>query len=272
MEVYVIQNGEQAGPFTRFKLREKISRGEIDEETLGWYRGLDEWAPLNQIEALKVVLAESEEGDGPSSPELAGAEASSDEKDYSAPMRAWIRFWARNLDVTYFMTGTLVVTGATGWMDMYEFMDPNSASVSPAYVVILLGAWAFVESALLSSFGTTPGRALLGVKLTDGEGEFLSTSLALKRSFFVWFRGMGFGLPLLNIVMAGLSYMEVVRTNTTWWDDRTGSVVTHKRVRFARVLMAIAIAFLLFGLAMSFSELPPEMLEGAKDAPERENM
>ena len=52
---YYTKDGEKYGPFN---LSELISQG-IDEHTLIWYHGLNDWTPANEIEAIKIALEEA---------------------------------------------------------------------------------------------------------------------------------------------------------------------------------------------------------------------
>ena len=48
-------------------------------------------------------------------------------------------------------------------------------------------------------FGATAGKALLRVKVTNPDGRNLSYPQALSRSFNVWLRGLGIGIPLVSL-------------------------------------------------------------------------
>jgi uncharacterized RDD family membrane protein YckC len=57
--------------------------------------------------------------------------------------------------------------------------------------VILTFIFVFVEPVMLSSWGTTPGKALLRIRLRRYDGEKLTFSEALNRAFQVWLKGLG---------------------------------------------------------------------------------
>ena len=263
MDIYIIKNGEQAGPYTRFKLREQLAKGEIDEKTLGWYRGLGDWKPLSEIEALKAMLGESEEAetveeDAPEEEPGAAAEPIGEEEGlveskYSPSIQAWIRFWARNIDFTYFTSVAGLAGVASGKLTTSEFQQPTLS-----YFLILMVAWVFFESVLLSVLGNTPGRALLGIKVTTDSGGRLSTGTALKRSSLVWFRGMGFGYPFFSILTMVLSYAELTRLGYTWWDQKASTRVYCGRVTFLRVALAILFAFALVYLVFLVGGVPTD--------------
>src|ERR1700729_2027506 len=95
-------------------------------------------------------------------------------------VRPWVRFAARFID-TYIFALLLGL--------FFSSAMPKSEIV---FGFVSLFLWIFVESVLLSSWGTTFGKWLLMVKIADINGHKLTFSIALQRSFLVWFKGIGF--------------------------------------------------------------------------------
>ena len=56
MEFFIIENGQQAGPFSLNQLVEK----QISAETLVWAQGMTDWTPAWKVDDLKLVLDEIE--------------------------------------------------------------------------------------------------------------------------------------------------------------------------------------------------------------------
>lgn len=52
MEYFIIENGQQAGPFTLDQLATK----HITQETLVWHEGMADWAPAWRMDELKAIL------------------------------------------------------------------------------------------------------------------------------------------------------------------------------------------------------------------------
>ncbi len=55
MEYFMIENGQQTGPFTIDQLAQK----HITSETLVWAEGMSNWTPAWQVEQLKYILTGS---------------------------------------------------------------------------------------------------------------------------------------------------------------------------------------------------------------------
>lgn len=99
---------------------------------------------------------------------------------------------------------------------------------------IITGSWVFVEALLIASLATTPGKWLFGVFLQfsisdayarrDSRTQF---ERGLKRSFRVWWEGMGCGFPLLAPFLIAVAYEKVTVHQETDWDFAYDCLVTH---------------------------------------------
>jgi len=49
MELYLYQNGEQTGPFTKDEISSMILKGELVPQDIIWHEGLSEWQPVNSL-------------------------------------------------------------------------------------------------------------------------------------------------------------------------------------------------------------------------------
>jgi hypothetical protein len=99
---------------------------------------------------------------------------------------------------------------------------------------LITASWVPVEALLTTSWHTTPGKWLFGVYLQfsisdayaerDKRAQF---ERALRRSFRVWWEGVGFGFPLLAPVLIAIAYEKLVRNQETDWDFAQDCLVTH---------------------------------------------
>jgi len=60
-----------------------------------------------------------------------------------------------------------------------------------------------LDAALLARFGTTPGKAMLGVRVEAADGQPLVLRQALRRNVHMWWAGMALTIPLLNLFTMG---------------------------------------------------------------------
>jgi uncharacterized RDD family membrane protein YckC len=147
-------------------------------------------------------------------------------------VRRWVRFWARNFDMDlYFFIVGLVVA----FIDPYFFTQFKPLALGLALVF----SWIFIESWLLSTFQTTPGKWLFRINIALASGQPITYRKALARSFSVWWRGMGFGFPIITTITLIVSSILITRNGITPWDEQEGFVITHGKIGTPRVLAAM---------------------------------
>jgi|LSQX01.1.fsa_nt_gb tetratricopeptide (TPR) repeat protein/uncharacterized RDD family membrane protein YckC len=145
----------------------------------------------------------------------------------------WPRFWARLLDYMLFITGVSygysIATGITT-------VPGNSLWLNLAAIAL----WVPVETVLLCSLGTTPGKWLLNISIRDEYGKKLVPVKAFKRSLLVWLCGTWAGIPVLSVIGLVNSYTRL-RKGITIWDSKTPSIIKHNYLYPAKVLTTIAL-------------------------------
>jgi len=107
--------------------------------------------------------------------------------------------------------------------------------------ILLLFAYAFVESAMLASWGTTPGKALLRIRLRNSDGTKLSYADGLSRAFKVLIRGQGIGLPLVALFTQIHAYNRLTNQGVTSWDEDGDFDVSHQVIGAWRTILTILI-------------------------------
>ncbi|MFC1635215.1 RDD family protein [Planctomycetota bacterium] len=151
-------------------------------------------------------------------------------------VRPWIRYFARIVDIFLFSLLIGIMLG---------MFAPSVLNLPNAFLtMIILFAWIFQESILLANCGTTVGKWFFKIKVRNCRGQKLTFSDALNRSFGVWLKGMGAGVPLLNLISLLASRSNLKRNGITAWDEEGGFIVTHGKIGFFRPLVA---AMLFFG-------------------------
>jgi uncharacterized RDD family membrane protein YckC len=150
-----------------------------------------------------------------------------------ATVHPWIRYWARYIDIVAFS----LVFG----IFLAIFMPSVLESSDIFLTILILFVWIFAESALLSSWGTTPGKWLLRVNLAghSGKPEF---SAALNRSFAVWLKGLGLGIPIVSFFTLVSSYNHLTKEGIMSWDKDGHFTVTHGKIGIIRIIVAIVVS------------------------------
>lgn len=157
-------------------------------------------------------------------------------------VRPFIRFFAKLLDIYLFA----FIVGFFSVLLYPAFINMNTAITS----IIILFLWICIEPFFLITFGITLGRYLLLIALRDANGNKLNYKTAYKRGFMVWGAGLGFGIPLLNIITLYLSYAKLNSTGSTLWDEKNNLTVTHGSINYVRGITAGVLIAIFFSLSL----------------------
>lgn len=157
------------------------------------------------------------------------------ERPVASKPHPWIRYWARLFDVYVAGFASGIVIG---------FVNPEAFDTrfnAQLFGMVIVLAWIPIEAFLLSALGATPGKFLFKIRVASSSGERLDFQTALTRSFRVWWRGLGAGLPIITLITQVQAYNNLTRNGETTWDRDDDLVVVHGRVGILRVLMVIMI-------------------------------
>ena len=140
--------------------------------------------------------------------------------------REFWRLFARIFDLRlyYFLAMAVLVWGfhiQTGTQDDLRAAVILGLESAMAVVLMLV-----VEPFLLSRFGTTPGKWLLGMCITGLDGEKLSYGEAAGRTWRVVLHGMGLNIPFLNLYCLWRSDKKLMAGEELVWER--GSVQHHR--------------------------------------------
>ncbi len=141
-------------------------------------------------------------------------------KENITHVNPWLRCIARFFDYGLFF---LLLLGARKFFHGQEPFGKYEHFIPFEFFV-----WIPFEALLLCTWGTTPGKFLLKTKLKRvGRNPKLDFVRALHRSFSVWFRGLGMGIPVLNFFCLLIAYNKLKMFKMTSWDVDERIEVTH---------------------------------------------
>ncbi len=165
-------------------------------------------------------------------------------------VRPWTRFFARSFDYLLF---SIVVGFLVGLFAPYEF-EINDFLFG--YLIVFI--WIFFEAIFVSKLGATPGKWIFRTKVLDSSGRKLPFSRALWRSFTVWWRGLGCGIPIVQLATIGIEHGKLTTGGFTTWDKIGGFTVSHEKLSLKRILVILLIFLgfvLLFYLPEYYEDL-----------------
>ena len=147
-----------------------------------------------------------------------------------ASPRPWRRYFARMIDTGLIWLALTVVVGfvigfVVGPSGLWVFEDDG---LFPR--VLVMGALMLpIEAVMLAWWGTTPGKAMLGLRVIDRHGARLSFGVALRRALRVWVHGLGLNFPLASLITLIVAHGKLTRQQVTSWDRALGSSVRYMR-------------------------------------------
>ena len=236
-------SGQQRGPVDELEIRSLLESGKIRAQTLVWKKEMADWKAAGTLDEFKVARETPVSQDFPVSPyapPTAGPEAGIDLSGYepSGPqVRPWVRYFARTSDYFFFS----MTFGGIAMMLVPALAEMNDNVLG----LLSLFIYNFIEPVMLAVFGTTPFKALLGVRVRNQDGSKLSYGRGLRRTFLLWFRGVGLGIPLVGLFTCIHSYKVLNRDGITSWDADGNFSVTHKEIKWWQwlILGVIAVGF-----------------------------
>ncbi|MDD8019767.1 MAG: RDD family protein [Acidobacteriota bacterium] len=247
---YYIKDNKQEGPVSEATIQKMFEAGILEKDTLVWSEPMVEWLPASKVDPFKgkaIFTTQTSLSEVISSfPQ----ESEIKTKEKSVPqIRPWVRFWARYIDLMSFS----VVVGCILEILNLSILDiPDIADIPEVIILgfLILFLWIFEEAFLLSGPGTTPGKWLLRITLRDSSGGKPTFSSALRRSFSVWWNGLGIGFPIISLITLSVAYSKLTKNGITTWDKNGGFKISHLRIGPLRTIIAVflVVAFLLLAM------------------------
>lgn len=265
MEVWIIQDGEKSGPFQEFDVRQKIADGEWTAETSAWHEGLDGWKKLPDIPIFRREFEKpAPRTDIPVDAPDALSKGVPQPPPIPQPQVYLRRFWARWLD--------MMLYSGIWWLCMWAAgQDIEAAWMNPWVMFTHYIPWFIIEALLVHYTGTTLGKWLLGMRVSNLDGSRLDLGASTWRALRVMFTGVGFGWGILAIFCQTLSLFTARRLETPLWDYTGGHRVEVRPLNPSRLISVVVLYFM--AMQMQTIVLFPHLLKiAAKDNPQLQQL
>lgn len=243
---WYVQSGSSQGPVSEDDLISRIRSGSLRADTLVWTPAFAEWKSVASAEELRGQLP-------PTPPPVPTTHVQTPPPLPLAELRkptgvAWSRWFARlwvdNLLAAIVLAFVLAV------------VSPESELLENGYGLMFVAAalWVPVEAALISGFGSTPGKALMALRVSHASGRKLSYGEAFSRSASAWATGCALLIPIISLFTLNRQYNLVRKGGQASWDQAKGLVysalpMSPGRKFFVGVVCALIVAFVLWGNA-----------------------
>lgn len=161
----------------------------------------------------------------------------------------WRRFFARSLDGGIY---TLLWMAFWGLVMNVNFLDRGLLGDCLDFLMVLV-LNLLLEPLFLSRLGTTPGKWIMGLRVTDYEDGRLTYEEAMTRTKKVLWRGVGLNLPVVNVVCVWTSRDACLRGETLYWEEE--SLLVLRDERKGRFALWGAACLVIAGLQLLFAQL-----------------
>lgn len=248
MRAWIIQNGEKKGPFDIAHVVRKLQSGEWDGATYGWVEGMKEWQPLSSIPefAQAALLNQRNEASVAANQDIATSGSTqpvtSQPSKHEVTVMLIRRFFARWFDLLLWSSLYMCAMHLSG-ADLKQMM------MNFWFNYLMMIVWITVESAMIHVWGATPGKWLLGLRVSRADGDALPVGLSLLRSIRVYLMGMGMSHPILLPLCHGFSWWFVRKNGSALWDGASGIRVSIRSISPWRWLAFSFAAFMVMNVS-----------------------
>ncbi|MFC5050978.1 RDD family protein [Rubritalea spongiae] len=215
MNVWLIENGEKGGPFESYAVRERIESGEISADTLAWYQGAEGWVRIDTIPQFSILFAEKEDATPPPMPEEVQKspreelkEAIAREVAKAPPLHMTRRFFARIFDYLLYISLIFVCFQERAFDALMGESMMQFLGVGIAYVIL--------DGLMTHLWKSSPGKFLLGLKVTDHLGLAIPLKGSVIRSLRAWILGLGMWVMMPFAI--AISWFMAKRFGYFLWD------------------------------------------------------
>ena len=168
----------------------------------------------------------------------------------------WRRFFARHFDLFLYsafwmMLGLLLLSEGPS-------TESGAAWMGAANIIAII-MMVLVEPLLLSIWGTTPGKWLLGLSVRSNTGQKLTYGEGFYRTVQALWGGAGFFIPIFELVQGYKRYYDCVEGKTLPWEwDSELQLKDEKAWRFAAMAGSAIAVFGALVLTITLSAAPTQ--------------
>lgn len=164
----------------------------------------------------------------------------------------WRRYFARSLDISiYSLIWCAIGQLALRWNPTVSF----PARILEIYIPLAM--MLIIEPILLSSFGTTPGKLIFGLRVEGTNSNKPTFGQALERTWTVFGSGTGYNIPFYNLYRLYKSYKACKENDPLKWDDPLPYTISDtKGVRILILIVSMAVVFTLNLLIIFQARMP----------------
>lgn len=174
--------------------------------------------------------------------------------EISGVFHPWRRYLARMFDIFIYDVLWSAFLAFTFNVNLVTRGNLGNLLDSSIAIIIML----VLEPLLLYLFGTTLGKAIFGLRIERSDGRHLSYGQGLERTWSVIGGGMGYNIPIYNLVRLWKSYNLCSENETQPWDESIS--YTLKDTKWYRGLLYVGAHLAVFAVLVTIifaQRIPP---------------
>ncbi|MBQ3314943.1 MAG: PrsW family intramembrane metalloprotease [Kiritimatiellae bacterium] len=105
-----------------------------------------------------------------------------------------------------------------------------------------------LEAVVFELFGTTFGKWAFSIRVQDSNGHPVSSWIYFKRLVRLWASGLGFGLPVVSLIVPWIQYRKVRSGFNATYDESLGLRVDKERFHPLRWIVVLPVLIVVVGL------------------------
>ena len=237
-EWWYSDKNKKIGPIRIENLTTIFQKGKINQKTMVWQEGMTEWMPLHDVEALKMLIT--------ALPPPLPKEAIGNIQSYALAKR-WPRFFARLFDIWWenlavgLVLGISLVWFSAGFAEW--IIRPGRGLLFGLFCLPIV---LIFDVLIYKIIGNTPGKAILGLKVTTIDCKSLGFVQYLIRNFELWVTGLALGIPLINLFTLVYQSKRLGKGDQASYDESVGFRVQAKPSFWLRKVVFGCAFFFLF--------------------------
>ena len=218
MEIWIAEGDGKRGPFETYLVRGRIEEGELSGDELAWHKDQDGWVKLREMDVFRSAFEISDADVSVALPPPLPIEP-----------YPFLRFFARWFDISLYLLFlfSLLRVAGQGFVPMAPGL----------FLYLYFLPCLLLEAAMLHKLATSPGKYLLGIRVTTTDDKRLSIQAALVRSLRAFIVGLGLMVsPILTGICHVYCLWYLLRRKEAPWDTMTTTRVVAQNPQVSAVL------------------------------------
>ncbi len=167
--------------------------------------------------------------------------------------RPWRRYFARGLDVCLYGIIWYILLGYV----LHINLTKDSLGLDAAGWIVTAVLMILIEPILLNRFGTTFGKWVFGLKIEKADGTRLSYGEGLHRTWVMFGKGSGYGIPIYNLVRNYKSYKLCKEEEIQPWDEGLSYTIKDTKGYRIAAFLAFNIFFVFIVVVLLMGQMLP---------------